>query len=288
MGDHLVTIKTAALNDGEKSFGSYAPAGTKVAGNGFMCAEQTVISGLQQDLSRKAQQVGNTAVHVNHTHSLRYGAFIPTSDKNGISIGTAEILNNLFLDVTVFIIEDLLCAVILCELNAARSAAHGKDTACTAKCRASDRHEANRAGADHNNGIAELDVSHLNGAEAGGNHIGSQNTGSNGNTLGNSRKVHVCKGDTEIFAENSVVTQGSESAAGLTAGMHVPAFLNLRGQPVRSNAGNGNDFTDLNVGNQTANLNDTTDCLVSKNDVGALLTSFAYKGAGSIGCARCV
>ena len=119
------------------------------------------------------------------------------------------------------------------SLAADLAGANADDAACAVQIRAGNGHQADRANADDQHRVAELDVRLFHAVKPCGHHVGEHAGLFRRNFVRHVGQIAVGVVDMEVFAEDAILEVGEFPARQHAAGVGAKTGLGLQGTPVR-------------------------------------------------------
>ena len=111
------------------------------------------------------------------------------------------------------------------------------DAACAVQIRAGNGHQADRANADDQHRVTELDVRLFHAVKACGHHVGEHAGLFRRNFVRHVGQIAVGVVDMEVFAKDAILEVGEFPARQHAAGVGAKTGLGLQGTPVRRDGG---------------------------------------------------
>ena len=268
----LADIELAGGNQGAQLLHAESAARHQAAVDRLVAHANAPLNAGDVDIGAAAEvvDVADLAAGLEALDAGFVGGDIAAGDDNLIDTLAAGQSENLLVDGAVLVADELVGAVELGGLDALRTGTDSQDAGGAAQGSTGHAHQADRADADNQDGITELNIGQLNAVEAGGHHVGEHAGVDNVDAVGQVSEVAVGVVDMEELGIEAILEVGELPAAQHTAGVHGVAALSLKGVPVGGDGGDENTVTGLEVLDHRANLDDFGAALVAEDHVVSL------------------
>ena len=211
---------------------------------------------------------GLQAVH------YRLKGFNATTGDNGLvySFATGH-GQHLLVNGAVFIADKIIRSIFSGHLNAIGPGAHRNNAGRSPQDRACHRHQANRADAHHQHGVAKLHVRQFHAMKTGRNHVRKHTGIHNVHALRQQCQIAVSVIDVEILRKDAVLDVGEFPSCQHSVRVHGIAGLRLQGTPVGGNGRDQDPITGLEIPHLGAYLHHLSTAFVAQDHVVPLTNS---------------